>query len=275
MKQIRILIIASVFTSIFVSQLLKYDLFLKPQLSKISCIQWTDRFILDLVIYENKVIFLDDDGLFDQHNQNLYTNSNCASIDVYHDQFYVICNGKIIILDKQFQEIKFITLPENIQPNDIVVFNEKILITQKLEFKDIIYGMLGFQSKYVLQCQFDGFCEFNYSIQGVSLDSFQRFNTLLYISDTFDKSLKIYDKQLDLINKIRLSQGPQRFYTYDSFFYITTIPKLIEIFNRKHYGSMIIDLNERDYEIQSEIFNFQFQTYAQGEKQIFMGNMIC
>ena len=50
---------------------MKYDLFMKPQLSNTNCKKckkWTDRFILDLVIYDGKVIFLDDDGLFDSNN---------------------------------------------------------------------------------------------------------------------------------------------------------------------------------------------------------------
>ena len=41
---------------------------MKPKPSNINCERWTDRFIYDLVFIDDKIIFLDEDGLFDQDN---------------------------------------------------------------------------------------------------------------------------------------------------------------------------------------------------------------
>ncbi|CAD8052554.1 unnamed protein product [Paramecium sonneborni] len=267
--------VTTIITSIMINQLLQFGLFKKPKIDHgdINRCQILNITPIDIQFFQENMLLLTDDGIFDEKETLLYSQNNSYALFADEDQIYIAHDNQIDFLN-QWKIIKTIPLPTGLIIYDFIVIQNEIFITLDYQISDLLGFYFQSKSFSLLKCDFQGNCEFQYEVNGVHLSGIEYLNNQIYISDTFQKTLNIHDRNFTLLQTLHLEDGPKRLVKVLDKLYFTAIPKLIELLTLPKFTSLYeLDLITGLQKLVTfENFYYVGAQYKQG---IVLGNHLC
>ncbi|CAK56054.1 unnamed protein product (macronuclear) [Paramecium tetraurelia] len=258
-----------------INQLLQFGLFKRPKSDhgKINRCTTIDVTPIDLQLFQNNLLFLADNGIYDEKQSLLYSQNNSYAMFANENYLYLAHDNNIDILSN-WNIIKTILLPKGLIIYDFIVVHNNVYITIDYQVSDLLGFYFQSKSFSLLKCDFEGNCEFVYEISGVHLSGIEWFNDKIYIADTFSKTLNVYDMNYNQLQTFQLEDGPKRIIRIVDKLYFTAIPKLLELLTLPKFTSLYQydDIEELQKLVTFENFYYVGVHY---KEEIIMGNRIC
>ncbi|CAD8136294.1 unnamed protein product [Paramecium pentaurelia] len=258
-----------------INQLFLFGLFKKPKsdhgkIIRCSIINITP---IDIQLFQDNLLFLSDNGIYDEKQSLLYSQNNSQAIFASENHIY-IAHDNIIDILSSWNIVKTIQLPKGLIIYDFIVVHDEIYITLDYQISDLLGFYFQTKSFSLLKCDFEGNCEFQYEISGVHLSGIELLNDKIYIADTFQKTLNVYDLNYNQLQTIQLEDGPKRLIKIVDKLYFTAIPKLIELLTLPKFTSLY---QYDDLEGLQKLVTFENFYYVgvQYKQEIIMGNHKC